>query len=203
MRSLIAVLAAVPSLVLAYLLVNVWLDPMAWSEGSWVPYGVGLLLMEFLILHSSVFIAVSAEGAGSLAGKLLRFAGLAALYGLMGLGFALATDSPSLLWVLIAIMGARFANAIRANIDHDSRFAQRAALGVVAYLGVAAFTIAVDVPPMGITQEVLDEVYPGRGGGLWEQEPERAIVGGAIYFALMGIAELVWGVRTAAAPSRA
>ncbi len=197
MRPLIGVLAATPSLVLAYLLVNVWLDPMAWSDGAWVRYGVGLLLMEFLILHSSVFIAASAAAAETLRGKVLLFLGLAALYGLMGLGFALGTDSLSLLWVLIAIMAARFVSALRANIDHDGQFGQRAALGIMAYLLVAFFTVMVDVPSMGITQEVLNEVYPGRGGGLWEQEPERAIVGGAIYFAVIGVAELAWGVRSA------
>ena len=48
-----------------------------------------------------------------------------------------------------------------------------------------------DVPEMGITRQLLDEVYPDRGdGGVWNRYPERAIVGAAVYFALMGLAEL-------------
>ena len=36
----------------------------------------------------------------------------------------------------------------------------------------------------------MREVYPNRGGGIWEQHPERAIAGAIIYFGLMGLFEL-------------
>jgi hypothetical protein len=42
----------------------------------------------------------------------------------------------------------------------------------------------------GITGTVLDEVYPDRGGGLWEKEPERAIEVAALYFLIIGLAEI-------------
>ena len=51
-----ALASGIPYLVLSYILIQVWIEPMAWDDGQWVPFGVGLLLMEFLLLHSSAFI---------------------------------------------------------------------------------------------------------------------------------------------------
>ncbi len=195
MRLLFAIIACAPSLSLAYILFNVWLDPMAWDQGSWVPYGVGLLLMEFLILHSSVFITHYAATHQAFSDKLKSFVGLVALYSLMGTGFALSTDSPTLLIMLIAIMVSRFVSALRADSTQDGTFSRRAALGIVAYLMITAGTVFIAIPEMGITTSVVQEVYPNRGGGVWERYPHRPIVGAAVYFCLMGVAELYWGLR--------
>lgn len=195
MRLFFAVVASAPSLALAYILFNVWLDPMAWDNGGWVPYGVGLLLMEFLILHSNVFITHYTATHTRFSDKLKSFAGLLALYSLMGAGFALSTDSPTLLIMLVTIMISRFISALRADSVQDGTFPRRAALGIVAYLLITAGTVFIPIPEMGVTASVLQEVYPNRGGGLWERLPHRPIVGAEVYFSLMGIAELYWGLR--------
>jgi hypothetical protein len=49
--------SAVPFFYLSWMLLNVWREPMSVHEGTWVPYGVGLLAIEFLVLHSGVFLA--------------------------------------------------------------------------------------------------------------------------------------------------
>lgn len=195
-----ALAAGLPCLYLSYALINVWLDPMAWDNGRWVPYGVGLLLMEFLVLHSAGMTCgiLSTRQADKQANedaaikaardryKLL--AGLFAMYCLLGFGFAMSTDSPSLLAMLIAIMVGRFVNVLDG--DQSQALSQRTAAGVVLYLLCAAGTIFIAVPEMGITREVLAEVYPSRGGGIWERFPQRPIVAGAVYFGLMGVLEL-------------
>ena len=38
---------------------------------------------------------------------------------------------------------------------------------------------------------ILDRVYPDRGEGLWEQNPEIALAAGVLYFTILGIFELV------------
>lgn len=191
MNAFVGIAAAVPSLVLAYALFSVWANPMSWDNGAWVPYGVGILCMEFLILHSSAFIGQVAARQTQFHKKLKFFLGLFVLYICMGLGFALATDSPSLLVMLAVVMLSRFVLALQG----EEGVHPRVALGVTAYILMALGTILLPVPEWGITQEIVNQVYPGRGGGLWEREPERAIAGGACYFALMGIMELYWAFK--------
>ena len=194
MKLILALVGAVPSLILGYVLFSVWVNPMAWDDGHWVPYGIGLLLVEFLILHSSVMINHLAATQENLVGKLKLFAGLLLFYGLMGFGFAKTTNSPTLLFLLIAIMLARFVSALGADLRKDQAFNKRAAFGVTMYLLVAAISVFIDFPELGITDTVLREVYPERGSGLWERHPEQAIVAAALYFSLTGIAELYWGL---------
>ena len=174
-------------------MLNVWLDPMSIDQGSWVPYAVGLLGIEFLILHSSVFIAQIAARQERLFDKVTCFAGFALFYLLMGVGFAAATDSPSLLVILGAIMLARFIAAAQQGQAAQAR--ERTAFAIVVYLGVVFATVMLDVPEFGVTHSVLNEVYPDRGSGVWERQPERAIAGVVAYFAIIGAAEAWWGAR--------
>lgn len=51
-----AIVATVPCFYLSWVLVNVWREPMAWSDGNWVRLGVDLLLLEFILLHSGAFM---------------------------------------------------------------------------------------------------------------------------------------------------
>ena len=64
---------------------------------------------------------------------------------------------------------------------------RRASASTVIYMGVVFGTVLVPVPEWGITDTVLAHVYPGRGGGVWELYPQRAIAGGALYFFLLGL----------------
>jgi hypothetical protein len=66
----------------------------------------------------------------------------------------------------------------------------RSGIGVLLYLLVASGAVFLPIPEPGITGTVLDEVYPDRGGGLWEKEPERAIEVAALYFLIIGLAEI-------------
>ncbi|MEQ9451039.1 MAG: hypothetical protein RJQ07_05590 [Pseudomonadales bacterium] len=185
-------LLAVPCLYLSYALVNVWLDPMAWDQGRWVPYAVGILLVEFLVIHAGVLITNMAATQTGFARKMKLFVGLAAMYLLMGLGFALSTDSMSLLLILVGVMVSRFLAALNADPAGRKRQQARSGFAAVIYLGAVFATLFLPIPEFGITNTVLAEVYPQRGGGVWEREPERAIAAGACYFGVLGIAELCW-----------
>ena len=72
---------------------------------------------------------------------------------------------------------------------------QRIAAGITLYLLVVFATVLIPIPEWGVSSAIVNDVYPQRGGGLWEQEPERAIAGGAVYFLLIGLLELYWGLR--------
>lgn len=162
---------------------------MARDQGNWVRLGVGLMILEFVVLHSGAFM--SAIGNNKTAQPGWRFLlGLLCFYTLIVWAFAETTDSDSLLFIFAGIIISRLV-ALALDRDHArQQMMKRSSCGIVFYILVAFASIAVPVPEMGLTSEVLAEVYPGRGGGLWERQPQLPLVGGAVYFALMGIAEL-------------
>ncbi|NKB99874.1 MAG: hypothetical protein GKR90_15440 [Pseudomonadales bacterium] len=194
-RTLPGAVAGISCLYLSWVLVGVWLDPMARDNGSWVPFAVGLLVIEFLALHSSVFITNLMAEHETLTQRLKFGAGLTAFYLLMAVGIAAGVGSPSLVLILASIMVSRIISAFTASPETKAHNNARAAVGIVLYVGLAGATVFVAVPEMGITTSVLNEVYPNRGGGVWERYPERPIVAGAIYFGLIGLAELYWALK--------
>ena len=182
-------IAAAPCFWLAWVLLNVWLEPMAWDEGHWVRFGLGLMMLEFVVLHSGAFMsALGSKQASPIGWRLL--AGMMVFYGLIVWAFAQITGSDTLLLIFAAIVISR---VIALLIDREHARAQlmkRSSCGIVLYILIAFASVIIPVPEMGITAEVLSEVYPDRGGGLWERQPQLPIAGAALYFALMGCAEL-------------
>ena len=192
MRILLGVAAALPTLFLSYVLLNVWAKPLAWE--GWVPFAVGLMVIEFLVVHSGAFVGMLAAKTLSWRARIGAFGALAVFYGLMALGVAWGVDSLSLVVMLLAIMTGRFVAAVRG----DPFMGQRISAGVFLYITVVFASVFLPVPEWGITDTVLNDVYPDRGEGIWQQEPERAIAAGALYFLLIGLLELNWGMRSGA-----
>jgi len=170
--------------------VQVWVDPMAWDEGEWVRYGIGLLMIEFIVIHSGGFLggfALRKEGPHWAA-----LAGLVALYSLMALGMSLGIQSTGVLYVFGAIMAGRVVEVALNRHGGLRMMMARSAISIPLYLAVAFFTVFVPVPRLGITAEIAREVMPSNSGGIWIDHPERAICGAAIYFALLGLIEVLW-----------
>lgn len=185
-----AIATTVPCFYLSWVLANVWHDPMAWNDGNWVRLGVGLLLLEFILLHSGAFmVGVLGQQQNSkqqfkVAATLLTF------YTLVVWGFAMSLDTPALLWIFAGIILGRSLNLLLSPEDSKQALIARSGIGVLLYLLVVFGTVFLPIPELGITGLVLNEVYPDRGGGLWERQPERAIAGAALYFFLIGLAEI-------------
>ncbi|HEB82671.1 MAG TPA: hypothetical protein ENJ11_07405 [Gammaproteobacteria bacterium] len=190
-RQWLAVLAsAIPYLYLSWVLLDVWRFPMQWDNGRWVPFAVGLLVLEFILLHSGVFIATLAAESRDTKKQIKIFLGLLLFYGLMTYGIARSTGSNELMLIFASVMLGRFISSVLLREGGRDEYMKRAALGIVLYLLLTAASIFLPVPELGITSSVLAEVYPDRGGGIWEREPERAIAMACIYFCLLGLAEL-------------
>ncbi len=185
-----AVAAAVPCFYLSWLLFNVWRDPMAWDDGSWVRLGVGLLLLEFILLHSGAFM-VMVLGQKQSFGRQMKLAGaLVLFYSLMVWAFAVTLETPVLIWIFAGVILGRSLTLLLNPNDSRQAIMARSAIGVVLYLLVVFGTVFLPIPELGITGSVLSDVYPDRGSGVWEREPERAIAGAALYFFLIGLAEI-------------
>jgi hypothetical protein len=185
-----AIAAAAPCFYLSWILLNVWREPLTWDDGHWVRLGVGLLVLEFVLLHSGAFMIGMLQQEMPMRRKLQLALGLLAFYSLMVWGFASSLDSPALLWIFAGIIAGRSAGLLFDPAESKKGIMARSAIGVVLYMLVAAGTIFLPIPEWGLTPSVLNEVYPGRGSGLWEAEPERALAGAAVYFLLIGLAEI-------------
>ena len=186
--------SAIPLLGLSVVLMIVWYDPMRIDDGHWVPYGVGLLVVEFIILHSGAFIGALFLFGEDRKKNLKLLAGLMAMYLLFVWGMAMSVNSPSLVWMFCILTAVRLVTILTTKKHSEVSkkvFSERSALGIALYLLVVFGTVFLPIPELGITDSVISEVYPDRGSGLWERHPERAIAGGAVYFLLMGFAEIV------------
>jgi len=182
---------AVPYFILTVTLLRVWRDPMSVADGTWVPFAVGLMVLEFIVLHSGAFMGALAVGDVPGRRKLLLFLGLVALYGIFALAFSLAVGSWAIMKVYGILMAGRFMTVMFAGPQDRTLLLLRSGVGAVVYLGAVFLTLFVPVPEGGIDHAVLEQVYPDRGGGVWERQPEVAIAAGVIYFTVLGLFELL------------
>lgn len=185
-----ALAAALPCFYLSWVLFNVWREPMAWDDGNWVRLGVGLLLLEFILLHSGAFMAAIVGQTELAKHQTKMLLGLLAFYTLMVWAFSTSLEVPALLWIFATIVLGRSVSLVVNPTESRHGLMARSGIGVILYLLVVFGTVFLPIPELGINSTVLNEVYPGRGSGVWEAEPERAIAGAAVYFLLIGLVEI-------------
>lgn len=188
-----ALSSALPCLYLSWTLLRVWRDPMSVDSGSWVRFGVGLMVLEFVLLHSGAFIGGLAATKADFKHKTKLLGLLLFFYSLMVWAFAVSFDSTALIWIFAAVTIGRLVTAITASAEGEAAkalMAARSGIGIILYLLAVFASVMLPVPEWGITNAILADVYPDRGGGLWEVNPERAIAAAAGYFLLLGLAEL-------------
>ena len=165
-----------------------WRDPLSVDNGNWVRHGVGIMLMEFMVVHSGGFIGAYAAGhvdSSPVALLLLSlfYAGFAAL-------MAWVFKSRDLFKYFISLMGGRLLTVCLPVFRDDAAYlGSRAGVAVLLYICMAFLTVF-PLPRGGITTDVADRCMKGAGGGIWVSFPHRPILAGAIYFFLMGCAEL-------------
>lgn len=192
-RFLQGVIVSLPCFFLASVLLRTWMDPMSVDGGRWVRFGVGILALEFVLVHAGGMLAAlrMRRNIGTLKLCLAAFA----FYSLFAGAMALAFQSCSLYLIFSIVMVTRFIGLF-TEPDVAAKEAQhRSGISVLFYLLAAFASVMVPFPEWGVTTEVLNEVYPDRGGGVWEQSPETALAAGVIYFTLLGLTELLAGLR--------
>lgn len=182
--------SAIPYFILAAVLTRTWMDPLSVDEGVWVPMAVGLMALEFILLHSGVFMGTVAAQAKTAARRLGLFALLVGFYSLFAFAFSMVAGTWEILKIFGFLMAGRLVTVVVASGEGRQQLLARSAAGITAYILIAFITVFVPFPELGVTSEVLSEVYPNRGGGVWEQHPEQAIAGAILYFGLMGLFEL-------------
>ena len=182
-------------------LYRTWVDPLAIENGAWVKFGVGLILLEFVFVHSSPFMGFIA-GIAQRGRRMAAFLGAAAFYGLFAAAMIFSVNEPRLAWVYFGVMAGRtWAGWADARDEMDLMAGATWALSVVMYLGCVFASVMVDWPHLGLPPELGSKILGSGGDGVWEAEPHRAIAAGAVYFAALALLEAFRALKLRRVPS--
>jgi hypothetical protein len=175
---------------MAGMFVTAWWWPRSLDNGRWVKLGVGVMVLEFILIHSGAFLNhFMGEKAGWERDK--KLIGMTAFYSLFGASIALAFHSWWILGSFALVMSGRLWSLFGGQSDMERAVSmRRVAASALLFLGLTFATLFIPLPRGGINGKLLTEVWPTRGGGAWEREPERALAMGAGYFLLLGLVEL-------------
>ena len=147
-----------------------------------------LMLIEFIVMHSSAFTA-AVLGADNVSRfkRALFLVGLTAFYMIFVLAFSLAFSSTWPIWGFLWLFVSRFLQLFTSNAEAKAKL-QRLWSGwlvsALAYIGGVFLTAFVPLPSLGITPEVIANLHL-TGSGLWIDKPWTVLAFGTIYFALL------------------
>lgn len=191
-RLLMAVSFALPSFAMSARLFHVWRAPEEIEEGRWVTLGVGVMTMEFILLHAGAFLGTQVVELTASGARALGLLGILAFYGLFVGAITLAFRSPSLGTSFLWLVGGRLVATLLGVGREDAELLRlHSIVGIVLYMAMVMASVTLPFPRRGITDAIaLRHRLPGSSGA-WVDEPHRAIAAGAIYFLLLGVAELV------------
>lgn len=164
-----------------------WQAPLAFEGGAWVKLGVGVILAEFLVIHSGTIVTeLAARGASRIGMGIV-----VAIYGLFALGLWWAFGGAGIGWLLIGLMIARGQALFHRPTVLDLAYGRRRSIvSALLFLGLGGASVVAPLPAGGIDPALLDALWADRGQGAWEAEPWRALAMGAAYFAILGAVEL-------------
>jgi hypothetical protein len=186
------VASALPDLLLAGVFALVWLDPGRAGLPS-VRRLVMTVLLEFFIVHSSGFMGVIAIGNRRRLKSVWLTLGLGAFYTLFIAAFAAGSGDWWLLGSFWLLMLNRLLGLLLGQAPDDRReflIMGNWAFTVAAYLFAVCVGVMANVPALGITVSVIG-AQGFSVGGLWTEQPQTALAAGAIYFAIVGLWELL------------
>lgn len=159
-----------------------WFRPFTFGPLT-VHHLMFVMLVEFLVVHSSGFLGAIAARDESRRGRAAMFAGLMAFYMLFAAAFSFAYGG---WWPMLAFWGlmlSRFPTVVLRPPDRSGQAVLMInwAAMTVLYLFGAVITSALPMPAFGITQAVIDAQH-FKDKGLWPEEPYRVIAFGSAYF---------------------
>jgi hypothetical protein len=194
---LASIFSAAPLLWMAWTLAALWVRPASNPDAvSWVRFGLGLMLLEFVLLHSGVFVGALCGAARQWWKRALVFAGLVVFYGIFAAAFALGTASRAVLEIYGFVMLGRFVSVVADAGRGTEMFILRSVGGIAIYIPLVIASGVLPWPRLGITDELAAAARTPNSSGVWVDEPHRAIAAGAIYFLLMGLIELRVAFKT-------
>lgn len=191
MRRLGALFTALPDLGLGAVYLVTWIVPYAFGRRM-VAHLMLVMLLEFIIVHSSGFMGSVLYSDARRVGKVTATLGFGVFYTLFVAAFALAFGT---WWPIWAFGGLTLNRLLGAVVGQAPTGAEKAyvlkgwAIGVIFYLAFVFTTTLLPIPALGITSAVrASQDLPG--SGLWIDAPQRVIAFGFLYFTAWGISDL-------------
>lgn len=190
-----SLIGAVSCWKMAYTLYQTWQTPLAIENGRWVSLGVGIMVMEFILVHSGVMIPGLASSDKLRSMKQLPVVIVSIFYIVFGVTIAFVFKSKLLFWTFSGIMVPRWMNLLFNPDTAKEHQLWRSYESFFVYFMSVILSVLVTFPRGGLTTAILNQVYPHRGGGIWEQSPQQVLVAGAVYFTLIGLLEITSPLR--------
>jgi hypothetical protein len=200
MNRIAAFVSALPDFGMAALFLATWIAPEAIEERM-VRHLVSVVLLEFIIIHSSAFMGVVAISDKPVTDKVKAILGLTILYSLFAGGFSLAFKS---WWPIAAFWGLSLNRLLPIILgvvpsEREKELIQTGwAITACAYLLLVTVTLFLPLPQLGITPAVIDRQELEQGTdepGVWQTQPHRAMAFGFLYFIAVGAGEILAGTR--------
>jgi hypothetical protein len=194
MRTMIPSMASLPDFGVAAIFLITWIDPTYFGE-KMVSHLVTVMLLEFLVVHSAGFMGFIVHGDGSRGSRIAMILGLTFFYGLFAVGFSVGTGSWWPVQAMLLLTLNRMLPLFFGPLPDGSALNTVGAFwaaSVVFYLFSVCVGVMAEVPPLGITPEVI-AAQGMTAGGEWPEYPYKPIASGALYFTLHGLFELAVG----------
>jgi len=183
--------SVIPQLYLVWVLIDVWRFPMQWDDGLWVSFGVKLIVLEFFLLHSGVFMGVFALAADTTGKRLKYFFFLLMFYSIFIVSFFIFTGSLTVTWIFGSVMLGRVYSLIVAVQEAAPNLIHRSFGGGMLYVFLTPASIFLPIPELGINNAVTHIAFP-EGDGVWTRQPERGLAMAIAYFTIMALLELFY-----------
>jgi hypothetical protein len=152
-----------------------------------------VILLEFIVMHSSAFVGVIGFSDLSRTRRTLAIVGLSAFYFLFAWGFSAGFESN---WPMLAFFGLTLNRLLGTLIGQAPEGAEQVFVasswvisGVTYLLGVTVTALS-NVPRLGITDQVIrDQGFTS--GGLFTEQPHIPLAFGALYFSVQTLWSLL------------
>lgn len=185
------IFSSVPDFLMGAAFLATWIDPYALGDGM-LPYMMLVMLLEFIIIHSSAFIGNIMYGDLSKQKKITMMLGFFGFYTLFVLAFSLGFGE---WWPIVAFTGLMLNRMLSVLVGNLPEGAERErvrsmwAVNVFCYIVGVFATILLPIPALGITPEAIAQAGL-TGEGIWIEEPYRLAAFGFLYFSAVGSIEL-------------
>lgn len=183
------IISSFPDLLMGLAFLVTWIDPAALGSDM-VPSLSLVMLMEFIIIHSSGFMGGVVYNQEPKATKVKMLLGFGVFYFLFVIGFSLGFRS---WWPVITFTGLLINRMLSVLVGQVPTGKERQfvtgqwALNAVCYLVSVFVVILLPVPALGVSSENFAG-YSMTGDFI--EQPEKMMAWGMVYFTAIGLFEM-------------
>ena len=185
------ILSALPDVALATTFLLTWIRPEFLGIQR-VRFLLMVVLLEFIIIHSSAFLGNVLASDLDKGKKTLGLLGLGAFYTIFAGAFSLVNKSwwpVTSFWMLMLNKFLFLFTRAVPSEEEKAAWASGWATNVLFYLGATFATTLLPIPRLGVTSAVQKQFHLP-GSGLWISEPWRVLALGFLYFSAVSIVEI-------------